>query len=394
MMDADFFDDPYPVYERLRADPEPLRVEHRQGSYQRDFILFSRYADARKVFAERNAISKDSGANRPVGEPPTPLDMHMLHRDGEEHQRLRRLVAGYFSPSAMRGLTAITMEVVGAALDSMREWDRVDLVKDFAEPIPLRIIASVMGVPVADLPRVRAWTLTLSAGFDSFVSVEQDPRLLTACAEEFFSYLNTLIDSDHRQGRKTLIAHLASARASGTISAGEAVGMAMFLLVAGHETTVSLIGSGLWLLLSHPDQLALLRQDPRLIDSAVEEILRYESPLQRTTFRVATTPMTLGSYRLEAGQQFGVIMGAANRDESEFPAANRFDIQRSPNRHLAFGGGLHDCLGKHLARLEAKMALGMIFSRYPRLELLSDRPVWRRNSFFRGLQRLPVQLGR
>ena len=393
MIEAGFFDDPYPVYERLRASPDPLRVEHRQGAYQREFVLFSRYADARAVFSNGESISKDQSVIRPVGELPTPIDLHMLHRDGEDHLRLRRLVSGYFSPAALVGLEATTREVVAAALDSLRYREDVDLVADFAEPIPLEVIARVLGVPFADLPKIRAWTLTLADGFDSFVAVDRDPHLLKTCAEEFFAYLTSLLDDGRYQGEMSLIAHLVSARASGAISAGEALGMTMFLLVAGHETTVSLIGSGLLLLLTHRNQLALLRQDPRLIGSAVEEILRYESPLQRTTFRVATQPLTIGDYQLEPGQQFGVIMGAANRDEAEFPNADRFDIQRSPNRHLAFGGGLHDCLGKHLARLEARIALGMMINRYPRLQLLSDKPDWRRNSFFRGLKSLPARLG-
>ncbi|MCK9469742.1 MAG: cytochrome P450, partial [Porticoccaceae bacterium] len=135
------------------------------------------------------------------------------------------------------------------------------------------------------------------------------------------------------------------------------------------------------------------QENPELIDKAVEEILRYESPEQRTSFRIATQSLRVGDYCLEPGQQFGVIIGAANRDEAEFPNADRFDIQRSPNRHLAFGGGLHDCLGKHLARLEARVALGMMINRYPRLQLLSDKPDWRRNSFFRGLKSLPARLG-
>lgn len=393
MIDEDFFTNPYPVYERMRAEVEPFQVHHQQGEYERDFVLFSRYADAKAIFAERHAISKDQGVIRPEGELPRLVDMHMLHKDGEDHQRLRKLVAGFFTPAAMAGMQAKVSQIVASTLDACGGREQVDLVADFAEPIPLRVIGEVMGVPEADLPKVRAWTLTLSGGFDSFLVAEQDPEQLKTCAEVFFGYLNGLLEEASRSRENSVMAQLASARSAGVISAGEALGSAMFLLVAGHETTVSLIGTGLWLLLTHPDQLALLREEPGLMDSAVEEILRLESPLQRTTFRVATQAFTVGDYRLEPGQQFGVIVGAANRDENAFADADRFLIARRANRHVAFGGGLHDCLGKHLARLEARMALGMILDRYPRLRLLSDKPQWRCNSFFRSLESLPASLG-
>lgn len=392
MTDTSIFDNPYLFYERLRANPEPWRVVHSQGRYQRDFILFCRYAEARAIFMQGDSVSKEIRTIRPAGTA-TPFDLHLLHRDGQDHLRLRRLVAGYFSRSTMSELVATVEEIVGGVLDKLSGREQVDLVADFAEPVPLLVMARVLGVPDTDLPQIRAWALMLADEFDSLRVTEHDPRQLEANAKAFLDYAGSLVAPERRTTAKGLMAGLISACDEGLISAAEAQGMVMFLLFAGHETTINLLGNGLWLLLTHPDQLALLQENPELIDKAVEEILRYESPEQRTSFRIATQSLRVGDYCLEPGQQFGVIIGAANRDEAEFPNADRFDIQRSPNRHLAFGGGLHDCLGKHLARLEARVALGMMINRYPRLQLLSDKPDWRRNSFFRGLKSLPARLG-
>lgn len=394
MFDADFFQDPYPYYSALRSNQEPLRVVHNEGSYQRDFLLFSSYSDANTIFSQGHAVSKEIRAVRPA-DAVTPFDLHMLHRDEPDHLRLRRLVADYFSPSSMRRFEATVAAVAEEILQSFDGQEQVDLIADFAEPMPLLVMAKLLGLPASDLPRIRAWTLIIAEGFDSFVVAKQDPGLLRNTLAEFLDYAGAVLKrQQYENAREGLIAHLINAGAADKISDEELLGMMVFLLFAGHETTINLIGNGLWLLLDHPEQLALLRANPALTRGAVEEILRFESPEQRTSFRIATQPLQLGGYRLEPGQQFGVIIGAANRDEAEFPSPDRFIISRSPNRHLAFGAGMHNCLGKHLARLEARIALDMIFGRYPLLELVQEYPQWRKNSFFRGLETLPARFWR
>ena len=190
----------------------------------------------------------------------------------------------------------------------------------------------------------------------------------------------------------SMLSHLIDAHKQGAITLKELSGMVSFLLLAGHETTINLISSGLWLLLKHPEQSQLLRSRGDLLPSAVEEILRFESPAQRSTFRIATDPVEIGGFLVEPGQQISVIIGAANRDEAEFHNPGVFDIRRTPNRHLAFGQGVHSCLGKGLARAEARIAIGKIIEHLPSLRLVESTPLWRKNSFFRGLASLPVSL--
>lgn len=382
---------PYPFYRELRETAEPLSVFHREGAYQREFLLFSRYRDAATIFSRGNALSKEIRAVRPVGTD-SPFDLHMLHRDEPDHLRLRRLVAGHFSPASLAKLESGIADIADILLDSLSGHREADLIADYAEPLPLHVLALLMGLPLEDMGHIRRWSLTMTKAFDSFVVAEQDPAGLRETLDAFLQYAGELIDGERVVARNGLIQPLLEAGEKGQVSREELLGMMVFLLFAGHETTVNLIGNSIWLLLSHPRQRTLLQERPDLAPGAVEESLRFESPEQRTSFRIATDVIDLDGYRLEPGQQFGVIIGAANRDATAFVEPDRFDITRSPNRHFAFGAGMHNCLGKHLARLEARVALMRLLDRYPRLELAHDQPDWRHNSFFRGLARLPVYL--
>jgi len=270
----------------------------------------------------------------------------------------------------------------------VRQAGQADLIAKLAEPMPLRLIAELIGVPQDDMPRVRSWSLALGEGFDS-VRTSSDIRARQRDAlQGFLEYLRGLIEDKRRAPDHGLLSFLIEAEQDGDLSEEELLAMMGLLLFAGHETTVNLIGNGLWLLLTHPDQWHQLRREPGLIPSAVEEILRYESPEQRTSFRIMVEPMDISGTRMEPGQQVGVIIGAANRDEAEFANPGLFDVRRSPNRHLAFGLGIHNCLGKNLARLEASIAIAVVLEELPNLRLMDTLPDWRENSFFRGLSSL------
>ena len=382
-----FFVDPYPVYARLRAQPGPLWLPHDQQTASRGVWLFSRHAEALQIFKETGAISKNLVQIRTPGTS-SPFDLHVLHRDGADHLRLRRMVAQPFGPAAIRPLEARIADEARELLQALRRQGGGDLVRDFAELLPLRVIAGMFGLPPSDMRAVRDWTLALIDGFDSTVVTPEILQRQKEATVALLGYLGAALRDPPPDG---LLRFLADERAAGRLSQDEMLGMAAFLLVAGHETTVTLIGAGLWLLLRHPEQWAMLQADRGLLGGAIEEILRYESPEQRTSFRIVSQPLRIGDTELQPGQQIGVVIGAANRDEAAFADAHRFDIRRDPNPHVAFGVGIHHCLGKTLARTEARVALGAVLDLVPGLAL-AGAPEWRRNSFFRSPTSLPVQV--
>lgn len=389
---ADFFQNPYPYYALMRGNDAPFWLPQESDTGKNGVWLFSRYAQAQTIFMETQAISKNLRSIRPPGTS-TPFDLAMLHRDGADHLRLRRLVAQYFSAQYVSTLEPLIFQVALDLLQALRHKDSPDLYADFAEPLPMHVIARLMGIPVSDMRQIRAWSLEFGQGFDSVVKSHADAPAQKQAMLAFMSYVDAQLAAREQTPTDDLLGFLAQVETGADITRDDLIGMAGFLLFAGHETTINLIGNGLWLLLSHPDQLALLRQQPALLASAVEEILRFESPEQRTSFRIAVAPLEVNGVQLEAGQQLGVVIGSANRDETVFTEPDRFDIRRDPNPHLAFGMGLHHCLGKTLARVEARLALRAVLEVCPEVQLVPAPPRWRINSFFRGLETLPVRLG-
>lgn len=387
----EFFQDPYPFYARMRSSDQPFWLSHESDSENNGMWLFSRYAQAQIIFAETSAISKNLRAVRPAGTS-TAFDLAMLHRDGADHLRLRRLVAQYFSAPAISKLEPVIYQVALDLIMSLKNKDCPDLYTDFAEQLPMRVIAKFMGIPLSDMSQIRAWSLEFGQGFDSVIRSGAVASAAHGAMLSFMAYVGGLLDARQKAPTDDLLGFLAQVETDEHISRDDLIGMAGFLLFAGHETTINLIGNGLWLLLSHPEQLALLRKQPELMASAVEEVLRFESPEQRTSFRITVAPLDVNGFRLEAGQQLSIILGSCNRDESVFTAPEVFDIQRNPNPHLAFGLGLHHCLGKTLSRTEARLALRAVLDLCPVVELASALPRWRINSFFRGLENLPVRL--
>lgn len=389
---AKFFQDPYPFYRELRELRQPYWLGHAQVTSSPGVYLFSRYEDALAIFKETAKTSKNIRTIRPQGYT-SAFDLNLLFQDGAAHVRLRRLVADCFNVRSIKRLEPYILETSDRLISQLMERSSFDLIHDFAEPLPMLVIARVMGIPTEDLPQIRHWSRDLGDGFDSLSATPDILQRQHAALWDFIAYVRGLIRSRPKSAcEDDLLTRLAQAQACGEIAYEDLVGMFGFLLFAGHETAINLIGNGLWLLLTHPESWSTLRRQPELMPSAVEEILRFESPEQRTSFRIALEPIELTGHRLEPGDQFGAIIGAANRDPTEFADPETFDIQRTPNRHLAFGLGVHMCLGKLMARTEAALALSRLVARCPEIRLTDTVPRWRTNSFFRGLADLPAQI--
>lgn len=282
--------------------------------------------------------------------------------------------------------------IVGDLLDAALPRGEFDLIADFAYPLPATVIAELFGAPAAEQDRFKRWSNDI-LGFQGTGNPEAGAVLRAQDSLlEMRAFLKDLADHRRAHPGDDLLGLLVAAEAAGDrLSEQELLTVCVTLLTAGHETTTNLIGNGMRLLLRHPEQLARLREDPGLMASAVEEMLRADSPLQRNP-RQAAVDLDLGGQRIRAGDYVMQVLGSANHDPAAFPAPERFDIGRTPNRHVAFGGGIHFCLGAPLARLEAPIAIGEVLRRAPGLALAEPDapPRWLRSGLLRGLERLPV----
>ena len=391
LRDPSFLENPYPTYARLRALDVPYWLEHHQDTSSPGLWLLSRHADAVGIFRETEAISKTISAIRTPGTA-TAFDRHLLYRDGDDHLRLRRLIADFFARKTIAQLEAIITDTADQLLDELCDRPTFDLAADFATPLPLTIIARVIGIPAGDMRDIRNWSTTLAVSFDSTQSCPENLLEQRTALQAFLAYIDAQVRLRRSAPDSSMLGYLVAAQGRGEIEADELSGMIGLLLLAGHETTISLIAIGSWLLLNHRDQWNMLCATPALATRAVEEILRFESPTQRSTFRVVKESFSWRGHRFAPGDQISVIIGSANRDELVFDRPDRFDITRLANRHVAFGHGLHDCVGKWLARTEGQIALQRLVMRMPDLQLDPHiPPVWNRNSFFRGMRTLPVR---
>jgi cytochrome P450 len=318
---------------------------------------------------------------------------NLLMLDPPDHTRVRGLVNRAFTPRVVERLAPRIQRVVDEQLDALAASPSVDLIRDFAHPLPATIIAELLGVPAADHPRFRRWADDLSALLDlvsSPVSIAQ----LEATFGEVREYFEALFAERRRAPREDLVSQLVAAEAAGDrLSAAELLSVTVLLLGAGHETTTNLIGNAVLTLLRHPGERKRFQDDASLAESAVEEFLRFESPVQMTD-RVAREELELGGRRVRAGETVALVLGAANRDPAVFAHPDRLDLARAPNRHLAFGSGVHFCPGAALARAEARLALASLLRRFPELRGDPDPPArdWKPSMVLRGLRRLPVEL--
>ncbi|HUO48790.1 MAG TPA: cytochrome P450 [Acidimicrobiales bacterium] len=388
---------PFAVYERLRAD-NPV---HRSPL---GFWVFTRHADCLAVLRDKRASSDartmDPGTVRGLRNfelEPGPMEAvftemaPFLFRDPPDHTRLRGLVQKAFTPRVVEGLRGRITEVSEALVGDALERGSVDLVADLAYPLPVRIIVEMLGVPAEDHEMFRTWSDAMARGLDpDFLLPPEaiEERLVGILS--FVQYFAGLIDRRRQAPVDDLLSGLIAAEEQGDVlSPGELVSTCILLLVAGHETTVNLIGGGTLALLEHPDELARFRADPGLARSAVEEMLRYVSPVQLTG-RFATEDIDVAGVTVRKGELAMLLIGSANRDPEAFEHPDLFDVGRAENPNLGFGFGIHHCLGAPLARLETQIALRTLFDRAAEIERVSDDLTYKDNIVLRGLASLPV----
>jgi cytochrome P450 len=386
-----FEGDAHELYAQLRADSPVRSIALPTGATG---WLVTRYEDVRRALADPR-LSK-GGMVSPLGYRPPDVSpeilagtqRHMLTTDPPDHTRLRRLVAAAFTMRRIEKLRPRIQEITDELLDAMAGQDRIDLINALAFPLPIRVICELLGVPAADQHSFRAWSNILVAGIHA-----RDE--LPGAFASMLGYIRELIDSKRANPGDDLLSALVAVSEDGDRLTGDELTSTVFLLlIAGHETTVNMIANGAYLLLSHRQQWDLLCARPDLLPAAVEEFLRYESPVQSATHRVATTDVALGGQRIPAGATVILSLLSANRDEQHLPGAGHFDVTRAAAPHLAFGHGIHFCLGAPLARLEGQVAFGSLLARYPRLRLAEPDtpPVWRPGALMHGLAGLPVRL--
>lgn len=387
---------PYPIYARLRRE-DPVALVHLPFFGKTYFI--SRYDDVAAAFKDPRISTDVLAGTRANGisgrlapRSISVLGQNMLTKDDPEHRRLRDLVHKAFTPKRIQEMAIRVQTVTDELLDKAASKGDVDLVADFALPIPLVIISEMLDVPEAD--RMAFHRLT-AAFLESTTSGLLHTVLSYGKLKQIIAYFERLIAARRQNLGDDLVSALIEAEDAGDrLSEGELVGMLFLLLLAGHETTVNLIASGTLALLEHPDQLERLRAQPELFDSALEELLRYTNPVELSTPRFAKEAFTWHGVDIPAGHRILVGVGSANRDETVFANPDVIDITRSPNKHLAFGFGVHYCLGAPLARMEGKIALQTLLDRFPHLTLV--KPVaqltWRSSTLVRGLKALPVKM--
>ncbi len=392
--------DPYPVYARLRREAPVIRAK---TAFMGEVVLVTRYEDVHAGLKHpllssdiRKHMVRGSGLLDAWWVPKAfkTLQDSMITMDDPGHRRLRNLVHQAFTPRVIEKMTCRVQEIADELLDKMARKRKAELLSEFALPLPLTVISEMLGVPAEDQERFYRWSgkyLEVATG---------DPRILLRELPNgirLHRFFERLIRERRQTPRDDLLTALVEAETDGDrLTQDELISMIFLLLLAGHETTVNLIGNGMLSLLEFPDQLALLRERPDLIDCAVEELLRHGNPVEHGNLRFAVEDFELGGFPIEKGSVVLLLISSANRDETVFEEPDQLDITREPNRHLSFGFGVHYCLGAPLARLEGRIAILKLVERFPEMQLAvpRERLEWRNATAVRGLRTLPLDLGR
>jgi cytochrome P450 PksS len=387
---SEFKANPFPFYSQLRSEAPVYRTKLPDRRY---VWLVTRYDDVLAVLKDERFGKDKINARTPPWLPGMlkALMRNMLDVDVPDHTRLRGLVQKVFTVRLVENLRDRIQGLADELLNEAQTVGRMDLIRDYAIPIPTTIIAELLGVPVKDRHKFHRWSST------AISSTSSRWGMLFALPHgvAFLRYIRNLVKAKRVNPEDDLVTALVRAEEAGDqLSEDELVAMIFLLLVAGHETTVNLLGNGTLTLLDNPDQMNKLQNNPALIKTAVEELLRYNGPLETATERYARMDTTVAGVTIPRGELVLAVLASANRDEQQFEHADRLDLEREPNPHVAFGFGIHYCLGASLARLEGQIAIATLVRRFPnfRLAVPSNTLRWRRGLVLRGLENLPVTL--
>ena len=392
----DFSANPYAIYDRLRSE-NPIYKSSLGGVW-----VLTRYEDVKTILRERHVYSDDQpkliqeknkylqNRGKSLQALAGASNKFLFYMNPPDHTRLRRLVSKAFSPVVIEGMRPQIQTIVDEYLDVLRSRGNMDIITDLAELLPVKIIASMLGVPASDAQeKLHQWSHVLSRILDTLISLKEYEAMNQAVLD-FQEYFRDLISKRETNPQNDLISYLIAARdESDKLSEEEVLSICIQLFLGGEETTVNLIGNGMLALLHHPEQMEKLKQEPEIIQTAVGEMLRYDSPIQ-ILCRIASDKLEIRGQTIQKGEKIHLCLGAANRDPAQFPNPDRFDILRQDNHHLAFSDGIHRCLGATLAHIEAEIAINSLLQKLPNLKLVSDKLEWRKNIALRGLKALPV----
>jgi cytochrome P450 PksS len=391
---GDFKANPFPFYSRLRADSPVFKTTLPTGE---SAWLITRYDDVAFVLKDERFVKNAANAMSPAEWSRLPwfrrwfklFRQNMLNQDPPVHQRLRSLVNKSFTPTFVEQLRGRIQQLTSNLLDEMEHKTEIDLIRDFALPLPIMVIAEMLGIDMQSHDRFHRWSDdVVAAARSTWALMRSVPSALL-----LVRYIRKIVRKRRDNQQSDLVSILIQAEdETGKLSDQELVSMIFLLLIAGHETTANLIGNGMLALFEHPNQLSKLRNEPLLIGSAIEEMLRFTSPVDMATERYAREEVTIAGVTIKRTDMVVPAIVSANRDERQFPDPDVFDISRSPNKHLAFGAGAHFCVGAALARLEAQIAFNSLLERFPNLRpanAISNRR-WRNGLLIRGLESLPL----
>jgi len=395
----EFRQNSHAVFARMRADAPLMKQAGLDGETPIWFV--TRHAEAQQILLDDKHFVRDAKlvltpeeVERVFGPLDPQIDRminnHMLNHDGENHRRLRSIVSKAFTPKVIQSMRPRIEKIAQDLLDSVIQNGHMELVSDYAFPLPITVIAELLGIPLDNQNQFRIWSNAFVRPAITPQEQQESVQLLGA----FAGYMQQLVAERRRQPGSDLLSGLIHAEEGGDrLDESELFSMLTLLIVAGHETTVSLIGNTVLALLQHPDELKEIKSNPDLIPSAIEEFLRYDSPVERSLTRFVAQDTEIAGNQLKRGDLVIVILGSANRDEKQFLSSATLDIHRKQNPHIAFGKGVHYCLGAPLARLEGEIALRVLFECIPDLKL--DIPLedleWRDVPLFHSLVRLPVK---
>ena len=383
--------DPYPFYAALR-ERDPVHRSRLVNAW-----VLSRHADIDAILRDhrhfsndprKGTLSRQQRANLPADE-----EFTMLFLDPPDHKRLRALVNKAFTPRAINALEPHIRSLLGSLLDDIDDPAGFDLMKAVAQPLPVIVIAEMLGVPPEDRAQFKLWSDQRARLLEPLLSPRERAVAETA-SRALDDYFRPIVMERRTAPQGDIVSALAQAEEEGDrLTEREVLNMLRLLLIAGNETTTNLIGNGILVLLRHPDQVQRLRDDPSLIPAAVEELLRFDSPVQ-TDFRRVLEDCELNGFPLRKRENLVLLLGAANRDPATFDDPDRFDVGRDDRSHLSFGRGIHHCIGAPLARLEGRIVLETLLERFSSISLLEERPRFRNSIVLRGLEALPIRCAR